>query len=100
MSKFLENIRGKIKKLPSLFAKRLININLLGDLIEITFRSILISHTIKSFLEDLIIKIDNDIVYDINIFPSDFDVKLNNNLFQNQKSNKVFLTFEDKYKVL
>ena len=90
MSKFLENIRGKIKKLPSLFVKRLIIINLLGDLIEMTFPSILISHNVKEFLEDLIIKIDNDIIYDMNIFPSDFDVKLNNTFYKNQKLTEIY----------
>ena len=91
MSKFLENIRGKIKKFPSLFAKRLIKINILGDLIELTFPSILISHTVKEFLEDLIIKIDNDTIFDVNIYSSDFDVKLNNNLFQNQNLSEIYL---------
>ncbi len=90
MSKFLENIRGKIKKLPSLLVKRLMSINLSGDLIEITFPSILISHTIKGFLEDLIIKIDNDTIYDINIFPSDFEVKFNNTLYQNQDLSEIY----------
>jgi hypothetical protein len=103
MSKFLENIKGKIKKLPSLFVKRLININLLGDLIEITFPSILISHTIKGFLEDLTIKLNNDIVYDINIFPSDFEVKLNNNLYPNQNLSEIYyrsLKIGDKLEII
>ena len=91
MSKFLENIRGKIKKFPSLFVKRFIKINILGDLIELTFPSILISHTVKEFLEDLIIKIDNDTIFDVNIYSSDFDVKLNNNLFQNQNLSEIYL---------
>ncbi len=103
MSKFLENMRGKIKKLPSLFVKRLITINLLGDLIEMKFPSILISHNVKEFLDDLIIKINNDIIYDINIFPSDFDVKLNNTLYQNQKLSEIYyksLKIGDKLEII
>ncbi|MHA2282977.1 MAG: hypothetical protein ACXAC5_19225 [Promethearchaeota archaeon] len=103
MSKFLENIRGKIKKLPSLFVKRFITINVVGDLIEITFPSILISHTVKEFLEDLIIKIDNNILYDINLYPSDFDVKLNNNLVQNQNLSEIYnnsLKIGDKLEII
>ena len=65
MSKFFENIKGKIKKLPSLFAKRLVNVSLIGDFLEITFPSLTQKRNVKELLEDLVIKIDNISVYDI-----------------------------------
>lgn len=90
MSKFVENIRKKIKNLPSLLVKRLMSIHLMGDLIEIRFPSVLINHAIKGFLEDLIIKIDNDIVYNIDLYSSDFDVKLNDKIYLNQDLPEIY----------
>lgn len=86
----IRNIRWKIKNLPGLFVKRLINIKIRGDLIEMTLPLIFISHTVKQFLEDLIIKIDNEILFDINIYPSDFDVKLKNTLYSNQDLSEIY----------
>ena len=90
MSKFVENIRNKIKNLPSLLVKRLMSVHIRGDLIEITFPSVLINHAIKGFLEDLIIKIDNDIVFNVDIYPSDFDVKLNDKIYLNQDLPEIY----------
>ena len=99
----IRNIRGKIKNLPGLLVKRLINIKIRGDLIEVTLPLIRKSHTVKPFLEDLIIKIDNDILYDINIYPSDFDVKLNNILYPNQVISEIYdksLKIGDKFGII
>ena len=86
----IRNIRWKIKNLPALFIKRLINIKIREDLIEVTLPLIFISHTVKQFLKDLIIKIDDDILYDFNIYPSDFDVKLKNTLYPNQDISEIY----------
>jgi hypothetical protein len=62
----------------------------MGDLIEIRFPSVLINHAIKGFLEDLIIKIDYDIVFNIDLYPSDFNVKLNDKIYLNQDLPEIY----------
>ena len=90
MSKFFENIKGKIKKLPSLFAKRLVNVSLIGDFLEITFPSLTQKRNVKELLEDLVIKIDNISVYDIKEYSHDFDVKLNDIFYPNQYLSEIY----------
>ncbi|MCK4381619.1 MAG: hypothetical protein KAW51_10805 [Candidatus Lokiarchaeota archaeon] len=90
MSKFFENIKGKIKKLPSLFAKRLVKISLIGDFLEITFPSLTQKRNVKELLEDLIIKIDNISVYNVKEYPNDFDVKLNDIFYPNQYLSEIY----------
>ena len=75
MSKFFEVLRDRVKKIPSLIAKRLVHVSILGDSLEFALPPIKKSQTIKQFLEDLIIKVNDIIVYDANTFPFDFNVK-------------------------
>ncbi|GAH05695.1 unnamed protein product, partial [marine sediment metagenome] len=49
-----------------------------------------INHAIKGFLEDLIIKIDNDIVFSVDLYPSDFNVKLNDKIYLNQDLQEIY----------
>jgi len=83
MSKFFESIKGK-------FAKRLVNISLSGDFIEIKFPSLTQKRKLKELLEDLVIKIDNISVYDAKAHPEDFDVKLNDIFYPNQYLSEIF----------
>ena len=81
---------GKIKKLPSLFAKHQINISLIGDFLEITFPSLTQKRNVKELLEDLVIKIDNVSVYNVKEYPNDFDVKLNDIFYPNQYLSEIY----------
>jgi len=90
MSKFFENIREKIKNIPSLIAKRLVHVSILEDSLEFALPPIKQSQTIKQFLEDLIIKVNDITVYDANTFPFDFNVKLNEKLYQNQDLLEIY----------
>jgi hypothetical protein len=90
MSKFFENIREKIKKIPDFIAKRLVQVSILGDLLEIRFSQIIHSQTIKQNLEDLIIKVDNIVVYDANVYPFDYNVKLNEKIYLNQDLLEIY----------
>ncbi|MHA1986027.1 MAG: hypothetical protein ACW98D_05240 [Promethearchaeota archaeon] len=99
MSKFFESLREGVKKIPSLIAKRLVHVSILGDSLEFAFPPIKQSQTIKQFLEDLIIKVNNIIVYDAITFPFEFNVKLNEKLYLNQDLLKIYdkpLKFGDK----
>ncbi|MFX1502723.1 MAG: hypothetical protein ACFFDH_17310 [Promethearchaeota archaeon] len=93
MPKIVDNIKSKIKKLPSLFARRLVKISIAGDFLEITFPSLTQKRNVKDLLEDLIIKINNISIYDFKEYPNDFDVKLNElfypNLYLSEISNKL-----------
>ncbi|MFX1366149.1 MAG: hypothetical protein ACFFCE_18560 [Promethearchaeota archaeon] len=90
MPKFVDNIKSKIKKLPSLFAKRLVNISIVGDFLEITFPSLTQKGIVKDLLEDLIIKIDNTSIYDFKEYPNDFDVKLNELFYPNLYLSEIY----------
>ena len=90
MSKFFEVLRDRVKKIPSLITKRLVHVSILGDSLEFTFPPIKHGQTIKQFLEDLIIKVNDIIVYDANTFPFDFNVKLNEILYQNQDLLEIY----------
>lgn len=83
MSKFFESIKGK-------FAKRLVNISLSGDFIEIKFPSLTQKRKLKELLEDLVIKIDNISVYDAKAHPNDFDMKLNDIFYPNQHISEIY----------
>ena len=89
MPKFFDKIKGKIKKLPGLVAKRLVNISLMGDFLEITFPSLTQRRNVKELLEDLIVKVDNVSVYDGKGHQSDFDVKLNDIFYPNKYLNEI-----------
>ncbi|MHA2282979.1 MAG: hypothetical protein ACXAC5_19235 [Promethearchaeota archaeon] len=90
MSKFFENIREKIKNIPNFIAKRLVQVSILGDSLVFTFSQIIQSQTIKQNLEDLIIKVNDIIVYDANAYPFDFNVKLNEKLYLNQDLLEIY----------
>jgi len=99
MSKFFENIREKIKNIPNLIAKRLVHISILGDSLEFTLSPIRQSQTVKQFLEDLIIKVNDIIVFDATTFPFDFNMRLNEKIYQNQDLLDIYdknLSLKDK----
>ncbi|MHA1915588.1 MAG: hypothetical protein ACW986_16725 [Promethearchaeota archaeon] len=90
MSKFFENIKEKVKKIPSLVTRRMVQISLSGDSIEILLSPIMQSYILREYLEDLIIKVNEVIVYDANTYPFDFDVKLNNKMYHNQNLLEIY----------
>lgn len=90
MSKFFEVLRDRVKKIPSLITKRLVHVSILGDSLEFALPPIKQSQTIKQFLEDLILKVNDIIVFDANTFPFDFNVKLNEKLYRNQDLLEIY----------
>ena len=90
MPKFIDNIKVKIKKLPGLFAKRLVHIYLIGDFLEITFPSLTQKRNLKDLLEDLIIKVENLNVFDIKEYQNDFDLKLNDIFYPNKYLSEIY----------
>lgn len=90
MPKLFDSIKDKIKKFPSLFAKRLVNISLIGDSLEISFPSLTQKRDVKELLEDLIIKVDDISVYNVKEYPNDFDVKLNDLFYPNQYLSEIY----------
>lgn len=90
MSKFFENIRERIKKVPSLITKRLVKVSILGDTLEFTLRPIKQNQTLKQYLENLIIKVNEVIVYDASTHPFDYDVKLNERIYPNRELLKIY----------
>ncbi len=90
MPKFFDNIKSKIKKLPSLFAKHLVNVSRIGDFLEITFPSLTQRRNVKELLEDLVIKVDNISIYNMKEYPNDFDVKLNDIFYPNQYLSEIY----------
>ncbi|MFW9988733.1 MAG: hypothetical protein ACFFC3_08775 [Candidatus Odinarchaeota archaeon] len=90
MPKVIDNIKNKLKKLPSLFAKRLVHLSIEGDYLEITFPSLTQKRNVKDLLEDIIIKIDNVIIYNVKEYSNDFDVKLNDIFYPNQYLTEIY----------
>lgn len=89
MSNFFKKVKTNIKKLPGIIGRRLVTITLLGDYLDITFPSLTKSRNVKELLDDLIISLDNIIVYDVNLYPNDYDVKLNGVLYPNQYLSQI-----------
>jgi hypothetical protein len=85
MSKFFDNVRDRIKNIPNLIAKRLVHVSIYGDLLEIQLPPIMQNQPLKRYIEDLIIKVNDIVVFDANKYPFDYDVKLEENLYPNKE---------------
>ncbi|MHA1933289.1 MAG: hypothetical protein ACW96X_12150 [Promethearchaeota archaeon] len=99
MSKFFETIREKVKGIPNLINKRLVQVSILGDFLEFGFPPTIKNQTLKQYLEDLILKVNDVVVYDASIYPFDYDVKLNEILYLNSDVLEIYdkpLKFGDK----
>ncbi len=90
MSKFFETIREKVKRIPDLIAKRLVHVSILEDSLEFRLPPIKKKSTIKQYLEDLIIKVNDFVAYDASTYPFDFEVKLNKNLYTNKEILEIY----------
>ncbi|MHA2037509.1 MAG: hypothetical protein ACXACX_21885 [Candidatus Hodarchaeales archaeon] len=90
MSKFVENLKHGIKKISNLITKRSIHISILGDSLEFVLTVTTQNQPIKQFLEDLIIKVNDIVVYDATAYPFDYDVKLNNQLYLNKEILEIY----------
>jgi hypothetical protein len=90
MSKFFENILERVKKIPSLVTRRMVQISLSEDSLEVSLPPIVQSYVLKEYLEELIIKVNDVIVYDANTYPFDFDIKLNEKVYPNQDLLEIF----------
>ena len=89
MPRFIEKVKSNIKKLPAMVARRLVSITLIGDFLEITFPSLTQSRNVKELLEDLTIDVNRVRVYDFQLYPNDFDVRLNGILYPNQYLSQI-----------
>jgi len=89
MSKFFDNVRDRIKNIPNLIAKRLVQVSILGDSLEFILPPNMQSQTLKHYIEDLIIKVNDIIVYDANAYPFDYDVKLEEKLYPNNEISEI-----------
>lgn len=85
MSKFFENVRDRIKNIPNLIAKRLVYVSILGDSLEFELPPIMQNQTLKRYIEDLIIKVSDIVVFDANTYPFDYDVILEEKVYPNKE---------------
>ena len=90
MSKFFENFRAKVKRIPDLIAKRLVKLSILGDSLEFQLPPVVHIRSLKHYLEDLVIKVNDQVVYDANAYPFDYDIKWNEKLYLNQEVLEIF----------
>jgi hypothetical protein len=93
MSKFIENIkniRERVKKIPSLITKRWVHISILGDSLQFDLPPVIQNQTMKEYLENLILKINNVVIYDANTFPFDYDVKLDDRIYPNKEILEIY----------
>lgn len=85
MSKFFDNVRDRIKNIPNLIAKRLVHVSILGDSLEFELPPIMQSQTLKRYIEDLSIKVNEIVVFDANTYPFDYDVKFEEKVYPNKE---------------
>ncbi|MFW9880916.1 MAG: hypothetical protein ACFFG0_48260 [Candidatus Thorarchaeota archaeon] len=90
MSNFFENIRDKVKNIPNLITKRLVHGFILGDSLEFMFPPNMKYRTIKQYFEDLILEINDIVVYDTSTYPFDYDIKLNDKIYPNKKILEIY----------
>ncbi|MHA2006624.1 MAG: hypothetical protein ACXABO_17075 [Promethearchaeota archaeon] len=90
MSNFFETLRNKVKRIPDLIAKRMVRVSILGDSLEFVLPPTKQKKTLKQYLEDLIIKVNDLVVYDASTYPFDYDVKLNEKLYPNQEILEIY----------
>lgn len=90
MSKFFENVRDRIKNVPNLIAKRLVHVSILGDSLEFELPPIMQSQTLKRYIEDLVITVNEVIVYDTSTYPFDYNVKLDEKIYPNKEISEIY----------
>jgi hypothetical protein len=90
MSKFFENFRAKVKNIPNLIAKRLVHVSILGDKLEFELPPTMQHQTLKQYVEDLVIRVNDVVVYDTNTYPFDYDVKLDERIYPNRDLLEIY----------
>ena len=73
MAKFFDNIRDKVKNIPNLITKRLVNAFIMGDSLEFNLPPIMKHQTIKQYFDDLILEVNNVVVYDALKYPFEYE---------------------------
>ena len=82
--------RERVKRIPNLIKKRLVHIFILGDSLEFELPPIMQNQTLKEYLENLIIKVNDVVVYDASTYPFDYDVKLEDKIYPNKKILEIY----------
>lgn len=103
MSKFFENIRDKVKNIPNLIAKRLVNVFILEDSLEFKLPPIMKHQTIKQYFEDLILEVNSVVVHDASTYPFEYDIKLNDKIYPNKEILEIYdksLKIGDKFRLI
>ncbi len=90
MPKFFETIKERVKRIPNLIAKRMVHVSILGDSLEFGLPPTMQNQTLKQYLEDLIIIVNDVVVYDASIYPFDYDVKMNETLYLNRNILEIY----------
>lgn len=90
MSKFFENIRDKVKNIPNLITKRLVNVFILEDSLEFKLPPIIKHQTIKQYFEDLILEVNSVVVHDASTYPFEYDIKLNDKIYPNKEILEIY----------
>lgn len=90
MAKFFDNIRDKVKNIPNLITKRLVNAFITGDSLEFKLPPIMKHQTIKQYFDDLILKVNNVVVYDAITYPFEYDIKLNEKIYPNKEILEIY----------
>ena len=84
MSKFFEDFKERVKKIPNLIKKRLVKVSIFGDSLVFGLPPIMQNKSVKQYLDDLIIKVNDVVVYDASANPFNYDLKLNEKLYLNR----------------
>ncbi|MFX1456779.1 MAG: hypothetical protein ACFFDB_15505 [Promethearchaeota archaeon] len=103
MSKFFENLRDKVKNIPNLITKRLVQVLIRDNSLEFGLPLTVQNQSLKQYLEDLIIKVNDNIVYDAELYPFDYDIRLNGIFYSNQQILEIIdksLNIRDKLKII
>ncbi|MHA2390643.1 MAG: hypothetical protein ACXAEX_01635 [Promethearchaeota archaeon] len=90
MSKFFETIKERVKRIPNLIAKRLVQASIFGDSLTFVLPPVMQNQTVKQYLEDLIIKVNEIVVYDATQYPFDYDVKMDEKLYLNRDILEIY----------
>lgn len=69
--------------------KELIKISVSNKYIHFKMKIGLPSQPLRKTLEDMIIKLDDNTIFDAYLYPNDFHIKLNGELYQNNELNRI-----------
>ncbi len=77
-------------RVPSFLLKRFMKVEINGDYLEFSIKVETLKRNFLEELKGLTIKIDGTIIFDIDLFPNSFHIRLNGVFYNNQDLSKIF----------